>query len=117
MRVLVCGSREYDNWNYVFARLDELNEKLKFSTIIHGGAPGVDSLAGKWARRNNITEEEFKADWGKLGKAAGPIRNKQMLDEGKPELIVAFLSMDSKGTANMLKQSKVAGVNAIVYDI
>jgi len=104
-------------WNHVFAELDELNGKLKFTTVIHGAAPGVDTLAGKWARRNNITEEVYPAKWKELGKAAGPIRNKQMLDEGHPQLVVAFLTTTSKGTANMLKQSKKEGIDAYVIDI
>lgn len=115
MRVLVCGSREYDNWGYIQQQLDSLT--VKIDTIIHGAAPGVDSLAGVWARRNNITEEAYPAQWEKHGKAAGPIRNKQMLDEGKPDLVVAFLSEKSKGTRNMIEQSKKAGIPCIVHDI
>jgi hypothetical protein len=55
---------------------------------------------------------EFSADWQKFGKAAGPIRNQQMLDEGKPDLVIAFHEdlENSKGTQDMINRAKVQGV-------
>ena len=53
---------------------------------------------------NGVVVEEFKADWDKFGRAAGPIRNAQMLREGKPDLVVAFPG--GRGTANMVAQAK-----------
>jgi hypothetical protein len=58
--------------------------------IIHGGAKGADTLADQWAITNWVKIEEYKPNWEKHGKAAGPIRNKQMLDEGKPDLVIAL---------------------------
>src|SRR5690348_8540698 len=59
-------------------------------TIISGAARGVDTVALDWAVINWCPSEEYPADWDTHGKAAGPIRNKQMLEEGKPDLVVAF---------------------------
>ena len=115
MRLLVCGSREYENWTRIDFELSNLLRKP--TVIIHGAAPGVDTLAGIWARRNNILEEVYPADWETYGKAAGPIRNKKMLDEGKPDVVMGFLSKDSKGTKNMIEQAKKAGVPCIIHDI
>jgi len=50
----------------------------------------------------------FPADWSRHGKSAGPIRNRQMLIEGRPDIVVAFPG--GKGTANMIKQAVEAGV-------
>lgn len=117
MKVLVSGSRECTKWEFVQARLDDLTERNKIKTIIHGGAAGVDNLAGIWARRNNISEEIYKADWDAHGKKAGPIRNQKMLDEAKPNLVVAFPSRDSKGTVDMMERTEKAGIPLIVHDV
>jgi len=57
----------------------------------------------------------FPADWGKYSKSAGYIRNKQMLAEGKPDLVVAFPG--GKGTANMVKLAKLANIPIHTIDV
>jgi|SRR4249919_67606 len=76
--------------------------------IISGAATGVDKAAIDWAIVNWCMFEEYPADWDKHGKAAGHIRNKQMLEEGKPDLVIAFPG--GRGTANMIQQAKKANV-------
>lgn len=85
--------------------------------IIEGGANGADFLGKVWAKWMLVPVEEFPADWNKHGKAAGPIRNKQMLDEGKPDLVIAFLAKDSRGTKNMIDQATKAGIPVKVVNI
>jgi hypothetical protein len=110
MRVLVCGGRDFDD-------CDKLNIMLRSlwlscsDVIIHGAAPGADTLAGQWAHDRGIPVEAFPADWEKHGRAAGPIRNQQMLAEGKPDLVVAFPG--HRGTANMVRQAREAGVRVL----
>lgn len=63
----------------------------------------------------NIYVKEFPADWETHAKAAGPIRNRRMLEEGKPELVLAFKNgfdhtLSRGGTENMVKQAKALGV-------
>jgi len=62
----------------------------------------------------------YPADWKRYGYKAGPIRNKQMLVEGKPDVVLAFprgsLS-ETRGTKDMVKQARKAGVRTIVYGI
>lgn len=50
----------------------------------------------------------FEADWHTHGRAAGPIRNRRMIEEGKPDLVVAFPG--GRGTANMVNQARAAGI-------
>lgn len=121
MRVLVCGSRDYDNQREIDTLLSALLVsvgKRSELLIIHGGASGADSMAGDWATKNGVLVKVFYADWKKYGKAAGPIRNKQMLDEGKPDLVIAFPKngdLDkTKGTKDMVQQAKEAGVITII---
>lgn len=111
MRVLVCGGREYDNWN-VFS--NTLDFELAFgdkNVIIQGGAKGADFLARVWAKDRNVLFEEYPANWKKYGKGAGGVRNQQMLEEGKPDLVIAFPG--GSGTADMVRRAKKAGVEVI----
>lgn len=118
MRVLVCGGINFTDrqkmneaLNAIVPRTepDEYGNWLpKDVTVIHGAAVGADSLAGEWAVVNWCAEEPYPADWASHGKAAGPIRNQRMLDEGKPDLVVAFPG--GRGTADMVRRAKAAGV-------
>lgn len=121
MRVLVCGSRHFNDDDHLFEVLNEINDTYnlhnKITTIISGHAKGADTLGELFATSNKIPLEVYPADWNKHGKAAGPIRNKQMLDEGKPDLVVAFMAKDSRGTKNMVDQATKAGVEVKVIDI
>jgi len=80
-------------------------------TIISGGATGVDSAAADFAAVNFCKLEVFPADWKQHGRSAGYIRNKQMLFEGKPDLVVAFPG--GKGTAMMVDLANRAGIKVI----
>lgn len=106
IRVLVCGGREYNDATAVYSVLDTLSPQIE--TIVCGGAAGADTLALQWVEQREMRCEVYLADWRKYGKAAGAIRNKQMLEQGKPDLVIAFPG--GKGTANMIRQAKKAGV-------
>ena len=88
-------------------------------TVIHGGARGADELGRKWAEQDDsdtpVSIEAFPADWDRYGKRAGYIRNQQMLDEGKPDIVLAFRSEgESKGTDMMIDLARKAGVPVYV---
>lgn len=84
---------------------------LKPTEVIQGGAAGADSLALLAALTLALPYRTFKADWKKYGKAAGPIRNQQMLDE-KPDQVLAFRPSSgiTKGTADMVGRATKAGI-------
>jgi len=115
MRILVCGDRNFTDYELLCDVLQDYNSDK--TVIIEGGASGADSLARQWAIERYIDFKEYPADWEKYGKAAGPIRNKQMLDEGKPELVITFLAKDSKGTKNMIEQATKANVPVKMINI
>lgn len=130
-RVLICGGRDFTGKkNYILLAqfMDRLcydrgwitppHESGVWLPLVHviaGGAKGADTAAIDWATWNWISFKEYPADWDKYGKSAGYIRNKQMLDEGKPDLVVAFPG--GKGTAMMVDIAKKAGVETIIVDI
>ena len=121
MRVLICGSRHFTNYDFmgtwIWKELFSKVEGFNITEIIHGGARGADTLAGLYAERHETPCKVFPADWDKYGKAAGPIRNKQMLDEGKPDLVIAFRGPNSRGTQNMIDQATKAGIPVQIVDI
>lgn len=118
MRVLVCGDRTWDDYQTLSNALNTLCNVYPIDTIIEGEARGADRMAAKWAENERgYTVIKFPADWDKYGKSAGVIRNKQMLVEGQPSLVVAFHKniQSSKGTLNMIYQANKAGIPVFLY--
>jgi predicted Rossmann-fold nucleotide-binding protein len=112
MRVLVCGGRGYDDYATVERVLGEIHAATPITVIIEGGATGADQLAFRWAAiGNRCGTETHAANWQDHGRAAGPIRNATMLREGRPDLVVAFPG--GRGTADMIKRAKAAGVRVV----
>ena len=108
MRVLVCGGRDYRDKTRLSRVLDFVHKERGIGVLIHGAARGADTLAAEWARVAGVQTEAFPADWATHGKKAGPIRNQQMLDEARPDAVVAFPG--GSGTADMIARSKAAGL-------
>ncbi len=104
MRVLVCGGRDYADQQAVDAVLRTVSEH---AVIVHGAARGADSLAANFADATGRKVEAYPADWDQYGKAAGAIRNKQMLDTGI-DVVIAFPG--GRGTAHMKGIAREAGV-------
>lgn len=118
--VLICGGRNYsssDAWNWLEKHLaDEVGDRLRLSrfliaTVIHGGARGADEGAASWGESEHCKVVAYPADWKKHGKAAGPIRNRKMATEGKPDVLVAFPG--GAGTANMIRTAEECGIPVI----
>lgn len=107
--VLVCGSHTSADREFIYRSLDNLHDTYVFSKLIHGKAPYTDTIAGEWAKARGIEVEEYPADWTLHGKAAGPIRNAEMLAFGKPDLVVAFSG--NRGTADMVAKAQRKGVD------
>lgn len=122
MRVLVCGSRDVvadDHVDFIKATLMRC-PKDQFNVLIHGAAPGADSIAAKFAFDHGIEIAEFPAQWARFGKSAGPRRNAQMLSEGKPDVVIAFINkplLESRGTRDMVTKAIDAKVPVHVYDL
>lgn len=113
MRVLVCGGRDYTDSAFVSYVLDAIHAKKSITLIIHGCASGADSFAEAWAhkRPGQCTTYGVPADWKKHGTRAGPIRNRLMLEHGKPQLVIAFEG--GAGTRDMTAQATAAGVKVL----
>lgn len=102
---------EMSMYSWPHTEEDEYGNWLPDVTIISGEARGVDSIATDWAICNWTDYKGFPADWDAHGRKAGALRNIQMLEEGKPDLVVAFPG--GRGTAHMVKIAKEAGVEVV----
>lgn len=114
MRVLICGDRNWTDEDTIEHYIKTLPPR---SVVIHGMCKGADLIARRMALKHGHSEMPFQAKWGVHGRNAGPIRNTRMLKEGEPELVVAFHDdlTSSKGTADMLKQARKAGIPTEIH--
>lgn len=119
VRVLVSGDRHWtDKW-IVERILDGIRDCYapRF-TLIEGCARGADHAAEVWAGKRELSKshEHYPARWDDHGRATGPIRNRQMLTEGKPTIVIAFHDdlENSKGTKDMVNAAKKAAVPVYV---
>jgi len=109
IKALVCGGRDFADRQWLIKVLDTMRPDV----IIQGGADGADLIAKEWAMSRGKSYWTFPADWDSHGNAAGPIRNRQMVEWGKPNVVLAFPG--GKGTANMVKLAKAAGIDVLEY--
>jgi hypothetical protein len=110
MRTLICGGRHFADADLLWTSLDQLNAETPggISEVITGDGPGAEMLAVEWAQARNIPYRLFIADRVTHGRSAGAIRNQDMLDTGKPDLVVAFSG--GRGTADLVRRAGKAGV-------
>jgi len=112
--MLVCGGRDYADKERLHVVLNSCLHDWGVIRVIAGGARGADSFAAQWAAAQEVECVVYPADWANLGRAAGPIRNQQMLDEGRPTLVVAFPG--GRGTADMVRRARAAGIEVVEID-
>lgn len=111
MRVLCCGDRSWNDTDTVLETLWEYKD-IPNITIVHGCATGADYISGVVARELGYTVEEHPAKWDLHGRAAGPMRNRQMLDSGIDHVIAFHDDISSsKGTKHMISITEKADVS------
>ena len=123
MRVIVTGSRNWTGeWgtDKIFGVLDatmNLADQMgQGYELIHGACPtGADEIANQWALANHdkVIITTWPADWDLYGKAAGPVRNEQMMAAGG-DLCVAFLRNNSSGTLDAIGKARRRGIWTVV---
>lgn len=105
MILIISGTRDCDDPKIIQDAFD-LSDLEKPSIVYHGGARGIDTLAGRWSAENGIPVKVFPAQWKKHGKAAGMIRNQEMLDAalatGEKLALLAIPGPNSIGTWGMV---------------
>mgnify|MGYP001576939932 FL=1 len=119
MRVLIAGDRNWQDRPTIAKFVARLPQG---TTIIEGEARGADSIARDCALDVGLSVERYPANWNKYGRAAGYIRNQQMLDEGRPDLVAFFHQnlSESRGTKNMVRiaiKANIPVMNGSTYAI
>jgi hypothetical protein len=109
MVVIVCGDRFWTDVEMIEA---ELRKLPKGTIIVHGACRGADTIASNIAKRLGFEVRPYPADWDEFGVRAGPFRNRKMLRQESPNLVIAFHKdlANSKGTKDMVEIAKAAQV-------
>lgn len=118
MIVLICGDRNWDNKVSIMSAVKHLMKEHSELIIVEGEALGADSLARDVGTELGLEVRKYPANWDMLKKAAGPIRNQQMLDSENIDLVLAFHSniSQSKGTRDMVIRAARAKIPYKIYD-
>ena len=108
MIVLVGGGGVFNDYDLLKSELDPYlsDENL---IIISGACRGADTLAIRWAIENNVSYISCPAKWEKYGRIAGIKRNQYMLDNYKPDLVIAFDG--GNGTRHMISIARKSNVH------
>lgn len=120
-RVLVCGGRHFNNYSVLESVLDSVLEvrdiEYANAEIVSGHCDGADKLGELFAKNHDIPVKIFEPNWQAFGRAAGPIRNRQMIDYisefPKESIVVAFISKNSKGTYNTIQLARTHNIPVI----
>ncbi len=107
MRVIVAGSQTFNNYEFIKNTLDVLLKGRGVTQIVCGMAKGVDLCGKRYAEERGLIVGEFPADWGKYGRSAGFIRNKEMANHAT--LAIVFWNGVSPGAKNMFETMQKMG--------
>lgn len=108
MKVAVIGSRTFTNYE----EMKRILSSIKITEIISGGASGADKLSEQYAKEKDIPTRIFIPDWNKNGKAAGFMRNTDIINEA--DFVVAFWDKSSKGTKDSIDKANKLGKKVLI---
>ncbi len=118
--ILVTGDRNWTDYKLIY----DILKPYKNVTLIHGACRGVDMMCDKAAKELCFNIISKPADWNKYGKAAGPMRNTEMVKQlveyksnGKETIVLAFHDdlTNSKGTRNCISQALKYKLKVILH--
>lgn len=98
MKYAIIGSRDFTDYETFRATLDTVPD---ITCVVSGGARGADSMAERYANEKGLPTEIYPADWALHGKAAGHIRNRDIIEAA--DKVIAFWDLQSKGTKGALQ--------------
>lgn len=111
MNVAIVGSRGFKNYEYLEKSISIYFKSI--SKVISGGAKGADSLAKRFAQEKNIEYIEYPADWDQHGKAAGFIRNLEIVNNC--DVLVAYWDSVSNGTKHSINIARKTDKPVLIF--
>ena len=105
--VAIAGGKDVANPAAVIERLEKAREKYADMVLVHGGGPGVEKIAARWAERNGVHQVVCKPDWDRHGRAAPFRRNDELLNL-LPKGVIAFPG--SGITENLVDKARALGI-------
>ena len=112
MRVIIAGSRDFDDFSLMTKKCDRILYNTNSVEIVSGTARGADRLGEQYANLRGYPIKRFPADWNTHGKAAGHIRNTQMAEYA--DALIVFWNGESPGTKNMINTARALGLKVRV---
>ena len=100
MKVIIAGGRNFDNYDLLCRKADNILSRQSEIEIVSGAAKGADKLGERYAEERGYKITRFPADWGTFGNSAGYRRNVEMAVYG--DALIAFWDGESKGTEHMI---------------
>lgn len=109
MRVIVCGSRDWQDRETIAARLAAIPNPDSV-TIVHGKAKGADRIADQEAKKIGMAVESHYPHYDKFPGNTAPLeRNEHMASLGA-DLCIAFWDGSSRGTQHMINRARKHGI-------
>lgn len=113
MKVIIAGSRSITSFEDVSAAI--IASGFTITEVVSGGAAGVDTMGEQWAATAGLPVKRFLPDWEQFGKAAGPIRNRDMAKYA--DLAIVVWDGKSAGSRSMINEMSKAGKMVYVHPI
>lgn len=117
-KILIAGSREYDNYEEAEAVLDALVKDHVGEcdiVILSGSCRGADMIGERYAEQHRFEIKRYPADWKRYGRAAGSIRNEEMVRAA--DMVICFWDGESRGSRSLIKSVERLGKEISVVDI
>lgn len=128
IRLIIAGGREFADYEAAEKIINSIVNDRKILEVVSGSCPvgtpthyeadrvvhGADGIGEQWAAKRGIHVRVFPADFKRLGRSAGPKRNKEMAEYG--DELIAFYDGHSKGTGDMINKAHAEKITiTIVY--
>ena len=113
MRVIIAGGRDINDFDLLLDAVEE--SQFEITTVVSGGARGVDHMGEIFAEEMNLKLTVYEADWERNGRAAGPIRNRKMAENA--DALIAIWDGKTRGTKNMIETATKLGLLVYVKEV
>jgi len=112
MKVIIAGSRTINDYSLLEKVIKD--SEFAINEVICGNAKGVDKLGEQWAKRHNMPIKYFEPEWDLYGKAAGVMRNQEMVDYA--DALIAIQEKKSKGTEDIIRRARHDNIKLYVFN-